>query len=250
MPADLPGFQINFEALAEHLSAHTKAIIVNSPNNPSGAVYSEATLQKLAALLTEKADAYGHPIYLITDEPYREIVYGDSLPPYVTKYYKDTVVCYSFSKSLSLPGERIGYILVPDEAADSENVYYAVCGAGRSLGYVCAPSLMQKMIPYCIGHTGDIDAYRRNRDLLYGALTRIGFDCVKPEGAFYLFMKSPIEDADAFCERAKQEDLLIVSATGFGCPGYVRLSYCVDHDMIVRSIPAFERLYAAYQKQA
>ena len=250
VPADLPDFQINFEALAERLSAHTKAIIVNSPNNPSGAVYSESTLQKLAALLTEKADAYGHPIYLITDEPYREIVYGDSLPPYVTKYYKDTVVCYSFSKSLSLPGERIGYILVPDEATDSENVYYAVCGAGRSLGYVCAPSLMQKMIPYCIGHTGDIDAYRRNRDLLYGALTRIGFDCVKPEGAFYLFMKSPIEDADAFCERAKQEDLLIVSATGFGCPGYVRLSYCVDHDMIVRSIPAFERLYAAYQKQA
>ena len=139
---------------------------------------------------------------------------------------------------------------MPDEAADSENVYYAVCGAGRSLGYVCAPSLMQKMIPYCIGQTGDVDAYRRNRDLLYGALTRIGFDCVKPEGAFYLFMKSPIEDADAFCERAKQEDLLIVSATGFGCPGYVRLSYCVDHDMIVRSIPAFERLYAAYQKQA
>ncbi len=250
VPADLPDFQINFEALAERLSAHSKAIIVNSPNNPSGAVYSEATLQKLAALLTEKAAEYGHPIYLITDEPYREIVYGDSLPPYVTKYYQDTVVCYSFSKSLSLPGERIGYILVPDEATDSENVYYAVCGAGRSLGYVCAPSLMQKMIPYCIGQTGDIDAYRRNRDLLYGELTRIGFDCVKPEGAFYLFMKSPIEDADAFCERAKQEDLLIVSATGFGCPGYVRLSYCVDHDMIVRSIPAFERLYAAYQKQS
>ncbi len=250
VPADLPDFQIHFEALAERLSAHSKAIIVNSPNNPSGAVYSEATLQKLAALLTEKAAEYGHPIYLITDEPYREIVYGDSLPPYVTKYYQDTVVCYSFSKSLSLPGERIGYILVPDEATDSENVYYAVCGAGRSLGYVCAPSLMQKMIPYCIGQTGDIDAYRRNRDLLYGELTRIGFDCVKPEGAFYLFMKSPIEDADAFCERAKQEDLLIVSATGFGCPGYVRLSYCVDHDMIVRSIPAFERLYAAYQKQS
>ncbi len=250
VPADLQDFQINFEALTQLLNPHTRGIVVNSPNNPSGAVYTEETLKKLAALLTEKSAEYGHPIYLITDEPYREIVYGDSLPPYVTKLYADTIVCYSFSKSLSLPGERIGYVLVPDEVTDSRNVYYAVCGAGRALGYVCAPSLMQKIIPYCIGQTGDIAEYRRNRDLLYGELTRIGYECVKPDGAFYLFVKAPETDADAFCERAKAYDLLIVSATGFGCPGYVRLSYCVDHDMIARSIPAFEKLYASYRERA
>ena len=248
VPADTVAFQIDFEALEAMLNENTKGVIINSPNNPSGAVYSAATIERLAALLEKKEKEYGHPIFIICDEPYREIAYDGVEVPFVTKYYNNTLVCYSYSKSLSLPGERIGYILVPDEAYESKALYAAVAGAGRALGYVCAPSMMQKVITRCQGETGDVELYKKNRDLLYDGLTKIGYECFKPQGAFYMFVKALEEDADAFCERAKAEDLLIVAATGFGCPGYVRISYCVDADMIVRSFGAFERLYQSYQK--
>lgn len=245
--ADTEAFQIDFEALEETISERTKGIIINSPNNPSGVVYREATIQKLACLLHEKEIEYGHPIFLISDEPYREIVYDGIEVPYVTKYYANTIVCYSFSKSLSLPGERIGFILVPDELTESRNLYYAMCGAGRIMGYVCAPSLFQKVVCACLGQTGDMSAYKANRDLLYDGLTKLGFECVKPEGAFYMFMKTMGESSVAFCEKAKEFDLLIVAADGFGCPGYARISYCVDKDMIERSMIAFEKLANAYK---
>ena len=245
--ADTEAFQIDFAALEAMMNENTKGVIINSPNNPSGAVYSVETIKKLAALLEKKEKEYGHPIFIICDEPYREIAYDGAEVPFVTKYYNNTLVCYSYSKSLSLPGERIGYILVPDEAYESKALYAAVAGSGRALGYVCAPSMMQKVITRCQGETGDVELYKKNRDLLYDGLTKIGYECFKPQGAFYMFMKALEEDADAFCERAKAEDLLIVSATGFGCPGYVRISYCVDADMIERSFGAFERLYQSYQ---
>lgn len=247
VPADTEAFQIDFDALEGMINENTKGVIINSPNNPSGAVYSVETIEKLAELLNRKEKEYGHPIFIICDEPYREIAYDGEEVPFVTKYYNNTLVCYSYSKSLSLPGERIGYILVPDEAYESKALYAAVAGAGRALGYVCAPSMMQKVITRCQGETGDVDLYKKNRDLLYEGLTKIGYECFKPQGAFYMFVKALEEDADAFCERAKQEDLLIVAATGFGCPGYVRISYCVDADMIQRSFGAFERLYQSYQ---
>ena len=248
VPADTKEFQINMEELEKAINVHTKGIIVNSPNNPSGAVYNENTIQELAALLEKKSAEFGHPIFLISDEPYREIAYDGVEVPYMTKYYNNTLVCYSYSKSLSLPGERIGFVLVPDEVTESKAVYAAIAGAGRALGYVCAPSLFQKVIVKCIGNTGDINLYKKNRDLLYEGLTKIGYECFKPDGAFYMFVKALEEDSDAFCEKAKEEDLLIVSATGFGCPGYVRISYCVDEEMIKRSFGAFERLYQKYQK--
>ena len=247
VPADTKAFQINFEALEETINPHTKGVIINSPNNPSGTIYSAETINKLATLLERKSAEYGHPIMLISDEPYREIAYDDVQVPYVTKYYKNTIVCYSYSKSLSLPGERIGYILVPDEVENSKAVYAAVCGAGRALGYVCAPSLFQKVIAKCVGQTGDIDLYKKNRDLLYENLTAYGYECVKPQGAFYLFMKALEEDAKAFCERAKAYDLLLVAADDFGCPGYVRVSYCVEEEMIKRSFSAFEKLAQSYK---
>lgn len=248
VPADTTAFQINFDALEAMIHGNTKGVVINSPNNPSGAVYSLATIERLASLLEEKEKEFGHPIFIICDEPYREIAYDGVEVPFVTKYYNNTLVCYSYSKSLSLPGERIGYILVPDEAYENKALYAAVAGSGRALGYVCAPSMMQKVIIRCQGETGDVDLYKKNRDLLYEGLTKIGYECFKPQGAFYMFVKALEEDADAFCERAKQEDLLIVSATGFGCPGYVRISYCVDADMIERSFGAFERLYQSYQR--
>lgn len=247
VPADTKAFQIDFEALEKMVNVHTKGVIINSPNNPSGAVYSSETIKKLAELLSKKEKEVGHPIFIIADEPYREIVYDGVEVPFVTKYYNNTLVCYSYSKSLSLPGERIGYILVPQEAYDSKSLYAAVAGAGRALGYVCAPSMMQKVIAQCQGETGDVELYKKNRDLLYEGLTKIGYECFKPQGAFYMFVKALEEDADAFCERAKQQDLLVVSANGFGCPGYVRISYCVDTDMIQRSFTAFEKLYQSYQ---
>ncbi len=246
VPADTREFQIQFEELEKRISAKTKAVVINSPNNPSGAVYNEETIKKLSLLLEKKQREYGTQIFLIADEPYREVVY-DVEVPFVTKYYKNTLVCYSYSKSLSLPGERIGWVLVPDEAYESKTLYAACAGAGRALGYVCAPSLFQKMIVKCIGQTGDVSAYRTNRDLLYEGLTNIGYRCFKPDGAFYLFVQALEEDAERFGEKAKEEDLLIVPATGFGCPGWVRISYCVDTDMIKRSMPAFERLYKKYQ---
>ena len=222
-------------------------MIINSPNNPSGVVYSEETIKKLAVLLEKKSKENGHPVFIIADEPYREIAYDGVDVPYVTKYYANTLVCYSYSKSLSLPGERIGYVLVPDEVTESKIVYAGIAGAGRALGYVCAPSMFQKVIASCVGQTGDVELYKKNRDLLYDGLTKIGYECFKPQGAFYMFVKTLEPDADAFCEKAKAENLLIVSATGFGCPGYARISYCVDYDMIQRSFAAFERLYKKYQ---
>ena len=246
VPADTTAFQIDFGALEDAIGPWTRAVIINSPNNPSGAVYSEETIMKLALILARKSAEVGHAIVLISDEPYREIVYDGLEVPFVTKYYKNTLVCYSYSKSISLPGERIGYVLVPQEVEDHDRVYAAVCGAGRSLGYVCAPSLMQKVVGRVTGQTSDIDEYRKNRDLLYGGLKEIGYECVKPQGAFYLFLKILGDDTEAFCERAKALDLLVVNGTGFGCPGYVRLAYCVDYGMIERSLPVFRKLYDSY----
>lgn len=246
--ADTEHFQIDFEELESLIGEHTKGVIINSPNNPSGTVYSEETIKKLAKLLEDKEKEYGNPIFIICDEPYREIVYDGVQVPYVTRYYNNTLVCYSYSKSLSLPGERIGFVLVPNEAYESRKLYAAVAGAGRALGYVCAPSLFQKMIARCVGATGDIEAYRENRDILYKGLTDIGYHCFKPDGAFYMFVQALEEDADAFCERAKEQDVLVVSANGFGCPGWVRVSYCVDEDMIKRSMPAFRKIYESYKE--
>lgn len=248
VPPDTDNFQIDFKALEELIDKHTRGVIINSPNNPSGAVYSRETIIKLAELLTKKSQKYGNEIFIIADEPYREIAYDGVEVPYVTKYYKNTLVCYSYSKSLSLPGERIGYVLVPDEVTESKQVYAAICGAGRALGFVCAPSLFQKVIAQCVGETGDVSIYKRNRDLLYQGLTEIGYHCYKPDGAFYLFVKALEKDADQFCERAKELNLLLVSAVEFGCPGYVRISYCVDEDMIKRSFTAFKKLKEEYDK--
>lgn len=249
VPARTKDFQIDFSELEKCLSERTKAVIVNSPNNPSGVVYSENTLRRLSQILEEKAAAYGHPVYLLSDEPYREIVYDGLKVSFLTKYYKNTLVCYSYSKSLSLPGERIGYILVPEEAEDSKKIYAAVCGAGRALGYVCAPSLMQRVLERCASETSDISVYEKNRELLYGGLTKLGYECVKPEGAFYLFPKALEPDAYAFCERAKKYDLLVVPGDDFGCPGHVRISYCVGTDTIKRAMPAFAKLKKEYEAE-
>ena len=247
LPPDMEHFQISLDALEKAITLHTRAIIINSPNNPSGVVYSADTYEKLAALLTRKSQEIGHPIYIISDEPYREIIY-DGLPIlYVPKFYKDTIICYSYSKSLSLPGERIGYVLVPDCAADAKEVYTAVCGAGRSMGFVCAPHLFQDVVLKCLGQTGDLNIYDENRKLLYNGLKEMGYDCVYPSGAFYLFVKSPEADAKAFSDKAKKLNLLIVPADSFGCPGYVRVSYCVDPDMIKRSFAAFKKLMEQYK---
>lgn len=248
VPADTDAFQIDFAALGRLVGPHTKGVIINSPNNPSGAVYSAETIRRLAELLTGKAAEYGNEIFILADEPYREIAYDGVEVPFVPNYYDNTLVCYSYSKSLSLPGERIGYVLVPEKVTDSRQVYAAIAGAGRALGYVCAPSLFQKVLVKCMGQTGDVELYRKNRDLLYRGLTEIGYECFLPQGAFYLFVRALEPDADAFCENAKQEDLLIVSGEDFGCPGYVRISYCVDYDMIERSFPAFRRLYEKYRR--
>lgn len=248
VPARLPDFQVDLEAFAGILSPRTKAVIVNSPNNPSGVVYSEETVKGLVALLKQKSEEFGNPIYLIADEPYREIVYDDMQVPYLTKYYENTLVCYSYSKSLSLPGERIGYIVIPDRIADHEHVAPAIAGAARVLGYVCAPALFQQVIGKCVEDTGDISAYRKNRDLLIGGLRKIGYDCVEPQGAFYLFMKALEADAGRFCERAKKYDLLLVPSDDFGCPGYVRIAYCVSEKTILDSMPAFEKLMEDYRE--
>lgn len=241
-------FQIDFGKLAEVISKHTKGVFVNSPNNPSGVVFTEENIRKLAAFLETKEKEYGHPIYLIADEPYRELVYGDVEVPYLTKYYRNTVVCYSYSKSLSLPGERIGYILVPQEVDHARDLYAAVCGAGRALGYVCAPSLIQKVIARCQGETSDLSVYQKNRDLLYEALKSYGYTCVHPDGAFYLFVQALEPDAAAFCEKAKEQELLLVPADDFGCPGFVRIAYCVTTEQIERALPAFQRLAQEYGK--
>ena len=246
LPSDPKTFQIDFALLEKSVNKNTAAVLVNSPNNPSGVVYSEDTVKKLADLLQKKSAQFGKTIYLVTDEPYRELVYGGVKVPYLTAYYKDTIVCYSYSKSLSLPGERIGYIFVNPQAERAKEVYLAVCGAGRAHGYVCAPSLFQKMIARCQGITSDVSVYEKNRDVLVGALRDFGFECVQPDGAFYLFVKSPEQDANAFCERAKKYDLLLVPGDDFGCPGYVRIAYCVSPEMIRRSMPSFKKLAGEY----
>ena len=244
--SDMETLQIDIDALDSAINEKTKAIIVNSPNNPTGAVLTEENVKALAALLDRKCAEYGHEIFLISDEPYRELVYGDVKVPYLINEYKNTVVCYSFSKSLSIPGERIGYILVSPRIDDWKRLFLAVCGAGRSLGFVCAPSLFQKLIPYCLGKTADIEVYDRNRRLIYGALTEYGFSAIKPDGAFYLFVRSPEPDAYAFCEKAKKYELLLVPSDSFGVPGFVRISYCVSTEQIERSLPAFKALAEEY----
>lgn len=239
-------FQIDFAALESAISKNTKAIIVNSPNNPTGVVLSEETIIDLAKLLSKKQEEFGTSIYIICDEPYRELAYGVDVP-YIPKFYDNTIVCYSYSKSLSLPGERIGYIFVSPKTDIPSDIYAAVCGAGRALGYVCAPSLLQYTVKECIGLTGDVEAYKRNRDILYNALTEYGYECAKPDGAFYLFMKSPESDASAFCEKAKKYELLLVPSDSFGYEGYVRISYCVSEKQIVKSLPAFKALMEEYK---
>ncbi len=246
VPADLEDFQIDFAAFAAALSPRVKGVILNSPNNPTGVVYSEQTIRRLAQLLTEKSAAYGHPIWLISDEPYREIVYQQEPLPWVPSYYANTLVCYSYSKSLSLPGQRIGYVLVPPQAEEAELVYAAVCGAGRALGYVCAPSLFQLVAAACAGQTADMAVYRRNRDLLLDALREMGYTCAQPEGAFYLFPRTPEPDARAFCQRARKYDLVLVPGDSFGCPGHVRISYCVPTEQIQRALPKFRALAREY----
>lgn len=248
VPADTKAFQIHLDAVEERITANTQAIIVNSPNNPSGVVYTEETLKGLAALLERKSAEYGHPIYIIADEPYRELVYGDVKVPFIPTLYKNTIVCYSYSKSLSLPGERIGYVYVPGFADDSAAVYAAVSGAARIMGHVCPPTLLQKVIERCAEERPDLVAYDENRNLLYNSLTEMGYECAKPDGAFYLFVKAPNGDANVFSEKAKLEhNLLVVPADGFGCPGFFRLSYCVANDMIKRSLPAFKAMIESFK---
>ena len=237
---------IDLAAFESAINEHTKAVVINSPNNPSGVVVSEEIIIALCDILKKKQKEYGKSIFLISDEPYRELVYGDVKVPYLTKYYDNTIVCYSFSKSLSLPGDRIGYILVPDEIENFNLIYKSICGAGRSLGYVCAPSLMQFAIRRCVGKTSDVSVYQKNRDILLSAFEKCGFKTAKPDGAFYLFMKSPEENAADFCERAKKYNLLLVPSDSFGFPGYVRISYCVSTEMIERSLAAFEALAKEY----
>lgn len=242
VPPDVPGFQINLGAVEEMLTENTVGIIINSPNNPSGVVYTEETLKKLAALLRRKSEEFAHPIYIVSDEPYRELTYDGVQAPFVPAIYDNTIVCYSYSKSLSLPGERIGYVYVPGKAQDSAALYAAVAGAARAAGHVCAPSLLQKVIARCAKLRPDLDAYDKNRRTLYEGLTAMGYEMAKPDGAFYLFIKAPGGDANAFSEKAKQKDLLLVPGDGFGCPGYFRICYCVSYDMIQRSLPVFKAL--------
>lgn len=244
IPADTTSFQIDMAALESLVNEHTQAIIVNSPNNPSGVVFSRETLEKVGSILGAAAEKYGHPIYIIADEPYRELVYDGVEVPFIPNVYKDTIVCYSWSKSLSLPGERIGYVLVPDDATDSAELFAAVAGAARMLGHVCAPSLIQRAVAACCDIMPDLEAYDVNRNLLYNGLTEIGYECAKPQGAFYLFVKAPGGDAMAFAEKAKKKNLLIVPSDSFGVPGYFRLSYCVSKEMIERSLPAFKEVFA------
>lgn len=239
----------DFELLERSISPKTKGVLINSPNNPSGVVYGEETLKKLCEILTNKSKEYGKPIFLISDEPYRELIY-DKATKVVSpmKYYDNSIVCYSYSKSLSLPGERIGYIAVNPKAQDNRKIYASVCGAGRMLGFVCAPALFQRVAAECDGMTGDLAVYKQNRDLLYNGLTESGYTCVYPDGAFYLFVKALEEDTKAFCEKAKKYELLLVAGDDFGCPGWVRVAYCVKTETITRALPLFNKLAKEYQK--
>ena len=237
----------DFDALEKALNPHVKGVLINSPNNPSGVVYGEETMVRLAELLQKKSAEYGNPIYLISDEPYRELIYDkETVVPCPMAYYDNTIVCYSYSKSLSMPGERIGYIAVNPKATDARAVYAAVCGAGRELGFVCAPALFQRVAAECDGMTADLSVYKRNRDLLYNGLKDCGFTCIYPDGAFYLFMKAAEEDAAAFCERAKKYELLLVNGADFGAKGWVRIAYCVQTERIEKALPLFKKLAEEY----
>lgn len=239
--------QIDVEDFASKITEKTRAVIINSPNNPSGVVYTEETIKRVAYVLQEKSKQFGNTIYLISDEPYRELVYGNVMVPYLMNYYNDTIVCYSYSKALSLPGERIGYIAVSPNAEDSKNLYLAICGAGRSLGYVCAPALFQKVVAKNVDKTCDISVYKENRDILLENLTNFGYTCVKPDGAFYLFIKTLEPNALEFCEKAKKYNILIVPCDDFGVEGYARISYCVSKERVVKSLPAFKALAEEYK---
>ena len=247
VPPSIADFQIDFGALEQRLNEHTKAVVVNSPNNPSGAVYSEQTIKRLADMLRGKEKEYGHPIYLISDEPYREIVYDGVQVPFVPHFYDDTIICYSYSKSLSLPGERVGWILVPNTNPQAARLMPAVAGAARTLGFVCAPALFQRVIIDCIDEPSDVEAYARNRTALTDALAEYGYTYVEPDGAFYLWVKALEPDANAFCERAKKYELLAVPSDSFGMPGWFRLGYCVSYETIVNSLPAWKQLADEYR---
>ena len=240
-------FQPKLDEFKEKITAKTKAVIVNTPNNPTGVVYSEATIRKLAEIMEMKQKEFGTDIYLISDEPYRELAYDGVEVPYLTKYYANTIVGYSYSKSLSLPGERIGYLVIPDEAADSEKLISAVNVATRILGFVNAPTLQQKVVKACLNEKTDISYYDKNRETLYSGLKELGFECIKPEGAFYLFVKSPVPDEKEFCAAAKKYNILLVPGSSFACAGYVRLAYCVAYDTIVNALPKFKELAAEYK---
>lgn len=246
LPSD-EDMQPDFDALERALNPRVKAVLINSPNNPSGAVYGAATLRKLAEILRKASFKFGAPIYLISDEPYRELIYDkETEVPSPMAYYDDAIVCYSYSKSLSLPGERIGYIAVSPKARDHGAVYAAICGAGRALGFVCAPALFQRVAAACDGMTADLSVYKRNRDLLYNGLTSYGFTCIYPDGAFYLFLKAAEADAAAFCERAKKYELLLVNGEDFGASGWVRVAYCVQTERIEKALPLFKKLAEEY----
>ncbi len=247
VPAQPEDWQIDFAAFEKLVTNHTKAVIVNSPNNPSGAVYSAETIKKLAEILQAKEKEYNHPIFIIADEPYREIAFDGYTVPYIPKYYANTLVCYSYSKSFSLPGERIGYIVVPDSVENFEKVYGAIAGAARVLTHVNAPSLWQLVVGRCADKPSDISTYVKNGQLLYQGLIDAGFECVKPQGAFYLFPKCLEDDDYAFCKRAQKYDLLLVPGTDFGCPGYFRAAYCIKTETIEKSLPLFKKLAAEYQ---
>lgn len=247
VPANTVDFQPNLEAFEKMITAKTKAVIVNTPNNPTGVVYSEETIEKMADIMRKKQQELGISIYLISDEPYRELVYDGIEVPYLTKYYENTIVGYSFSKSLSLPGERIGYLVIPHEVQDSKLIIGAANAANRILGYVNAPSLFQRVVARCLDAKADVAYYDRNRETLYQGLVEAGFSCIKPQGAFYLFVKSPIEDEKEFCETAKKYHLLLVPGSSFACPGYVRLAYCVSYETIVHALPKFAELAKEYQ---
>ena len=244
---NLNNFEPNLNELKEKISNKTKAVLINTPNNPTGVVYSESTIKEISKILKEKEQEFGKQIFLISDEPYRELVYDNREVPYITKYYKDTIVVYSYSKSLSLPGERIGYVVVPNEIDDSKELAEAITIANRIIGCVNAPSLIQRVIPYCLNAKVDTDAYKKNRDLLYSIIRENKFECVKPEGAFYLFVKTPIEDDKEFCSIAKKYNILAVPGSSFACPGYVRIAYCTSYDMIERSRKAFEKLAKEFE---
>lgn len=242
VPADIPSFQINWAALEERISERTQAVIVNTPNNPSGVIYTRETLSRLAELLGRKSAEFGHPIFLIADEPYRELAYDGAEVPFIPTIYPNTIVCYSYSKSLSLPGERIGYVCVPDWVEDSATVFAAIAGSARASGHVCAPALQQRVVARCAYARPDVKAYNENRSLLYEALSSYGYDCVKPNGAFYMFVKAPGGDSAAFSDKAKEKNLLLVPGNDFGVPEYFRICTCVSKDMILRSLPAFKAL--------